>query len=69
MAYIWISIGLIIISIQLERPWLNKLPFPPLTTLVFTLNLRLITGGSILLISENQARHEIFISHIGSACH
>lgn len=67
MAYIWIGIALIIACIQLERPWLNRLPFPPLTTLVFTLNLRWITGGFILLISENQAQHVIFINHIAEA--
>ena len=67
MAYIWVGIGLIIVCIQLERPWLNRLPFPPLTTLVFTLNLRWIMGGYILLISENQERHQIFISHIAQA--
>lgn len=67
MAYIWIGIALIITCIQIERPWLNRLPFPPLTTLVLTLNLRWITGGVILLISENQAQHEIFINHIAKA--
>ena len=60
MAYVWAGIGLILFSAQLERSWLNRLAFPPLTTLVFTLNLRWISGGFILLLSDNQAPHEVF---------
>jgi hypothetical protein len=67
MAYVWAGIGLILFSAQLERSWLNRLAFPPLTTLVFTLNLRWISGGFILLLSDNQAPHEVFVDHITAA--
>ena len=50
--YIWAGISLLLFSIQIERPWLNFLPFPPLTTLVFTLSLRWVVGGALLEISE-----------------
>lgn len=67
MGYVWAGIGLILLSAQLERSWLNRLAFPPLTTLVFTLNLRWVAGGFILLLSDNQVPHEVFVNHIAEA--
>ena len=67
MAYIWLGIGSIIFCIQLERPWLNTLPFPPLTTLVVTINLRGIIGGLILMQSRNNEFSSILARHIVDA--
>ena len=67
MAYVWIGIGLIIFCIQIERSWLNSFPFPPLTTLVFAINLRGIAGGALLLLSGGNEVNSILARHIQDA--
>ena len=47
----WWGIALLLFSIQIERPWLNILPFPPLTVLALHLFLRWELGGLILLLA------------------
>ncbi len=66
-AYIWTGILLLLFSIQIERPWLNYFPFPPLTTLVFTLSLRWVVGGMLLEVSEPLGPSDVIAAHITDA--
>ena len=65
--YIWAGISLLLFSIQIERPWLNFLPFPPLTTLVFTLSLRWVVGGALLELSEPLSASDAIATNITDA--
>ena len=46
----WWGIGMFLFSIQIERPWLETFPFPPLTVLSLHLFLRWELGGLLGLI-------------------
>ena len=50
MGLCWWGIALLFWSLQIERPWLNVLPFPPLTVLALHLFLRWELGGIFLLL-------------------
>ena len=65
--YSWIGIYLILLCIQIERPWLNVIPFPPLTTLVLTLSLRWITGGTLLQFTHPIIEGDVIASHINQS--
>lgn len=47
----WWGIALLLWSLQIERPWLEVLPFPPLTVLALHLFLRWELGGLLLLLA------------------
>lgn len=49
----WWGFVLLLWAIQLERPWINILPFPPLTVLALHLFLRWELGGMVLLLSRD----------------
>ena len=51
----WWGITLLLFSIQIEKPWLEILPFPPLTVLSLHLFLRWELGGLIGLISSQSS--------------
>lgn len=68
MGLCWWGIGLLLITIQLERPWLSVLPFPPLTVLMLHLVLRWVLGGMLLLISQSgTADVQIWVDNVASA--
>ncbi|MFM7228298.1 MAG: hypothetical protein ACKO2F_01500 [Cyanobacteriota bacterium] len=68
MGLCWWGVLLLLVSLQLERPWLEILPFPPLTVLSLHLFLRWELGGMLLLLSRNgQADVRVWIDHVADA--
>jgi len=67
IGYSWIGIYLILLCIQIEKPWLNIIPFPPLTTLVLTLSLRWTTGGTLLQFTHPIIEGDVIASHINQS--
>lgn len=64
----WWGIALLLWSLQIERPWLNVLPFPPVTVLALHLFLRWELGGLILLLSpEGTGEVRAWTEHVGQA--
>jgi hypothetical protein len=55
-------------SLQLERPWLEVLPFPPLTVLALHLFLRWELGGMLLLLCRSgQDDLRVWLDHVAQA--
>ena len=68
MGLCWWGIGLLLIAIQLERPWLSVLPFPPLTVLMLHLVLRWVLGGMLLLVSQSgDGDVQIWVDNVATA--
>ena len=64
----WWGVVLLLWAIQLERPWINVLPFPPLTVLALHLFLRWELGGMVLLISgHGPGDIQDWIAHVPQA--
>ena len=60
MLYLWIGIGLVLASIQIEKRLLTNVPFPPLTTIILSLRLKCVIGGFLILVSSQQGVDEVF---------
>jgi hypothetical protein len=64
----WWGVALLLWSLQLERPWLEVLPFPPLTVLALHLFLRWELGGIMLLLSRDGAGDvRVWVDHVAQA--
>lgn len=68
MGLCWWGVALTLWSVQLERPWLEVLPFPPLTVLALHLFLRWELGGMLLLlVREAEGDVEVWVQHVAQA--
>ena len=64
----WWGVALLLWSLQLERPWLEVLPFPPLTVLNLHLFLRWELGGMVLLLSRGgEGDVRVWMDHVAQA--
>jgi len=64
----WWGMALLLWSIQIERPWLNVLPFPPLTVLALHLFLRWELGGLLLLLGPRGTGDiDVWSKHVAQA--
>ena len=68
MGLCWWGVALLLGSLQLERPWLEVLPFPPLTVLALHLFLRWELGGMLLLLSRRpESDVAVWVEHVAQA--
>ncbi len=72
MALCWWGIGLLLAAIQLERPWLQVMPFPPVTVLMLNLTLRWVLGGMLLLMNHSESQTltedaQVWMNHVAAA--
>lgn len=64
----WWGVALLLWSLQLELPWLEVLPFPPLTVLALHLFLRWELGGILLLLSRGgEGDVRVWIDYVAQA--
>ena len=52
-----VGVGLLLAAIQLERPWLQVMPFPPVTVLMLNLTLHWVLGGMVLLMNNSETQN------------
>ena len=72
IALCWWGVGLLLAAIQLERPWLQVMPFPPVTVLMLTLTLHWVLGGMVLLMNNSETQNlpadtQVWMNHVADA--
>lgn len=67
MAWCWAGFALLLFTFQIERPWLNLMPLPPLTTIQLAITLKWSVGGFLLLLSKGASQVPVWRDYIAEA--
>lgn len=67
LALCWWGVGLLLLCMHIERPWLNVFPLPPLTTLQLSFGMKWSIGGLLLLLARGETDVPVWRDYIEEA--